>query len=74
MYLFVALVMLIMVVVVSPVSLSPVEPTIATVRVKHCNKFTHRKQHSQENEFHSTCKSGARGAGINCETLQQVLI
>lgn len=40
--LFVAMVMLMMVVVVvSPgVCVSPVEPTIATVRVEHCNKST----------------------------------
>ena len=44
-YLFVAMVMLMMVVVVVSPAMSPVEPTIATVRVEHCNKHKTHYSH-----------------------------
>ena len=41
-----------MVMVVVPPAVSPVEPTIATVRVEHCNKFTNTQAHIHGNIIH----------------------
>ena len=54
MYLFVAMVMLmmVMVVVVSP-GVSPIDPTITTVRVEHCNVQMETLNGFQEPSFYN---------------------